>query len=89
MHFNMSVPKSEPPEVRLVNAGAGLDVASHRRWELKRATVEQVLARHPRYDLEHRFAGLLDQHMRLAPRSRCGVICRYGGFKVFVRHSHP
>ncbi len=89
MHFNMSVPKSEPPEARLVNAGAGLDVASHRRWELDRGTVEQVLARHPRYDFEHRFADLLDQHMRLAPRSRCGVICRYGAFKMFVRRSHP
>jgi hypothetical protein len=89
MHFNMGVPASEPAEARLVNAGAAVDVASHHRWEFGRETVAAVLARHPRYSLEHRFADLLDQHMRQAPRTRCGVICRYGGFKLLVRRSHP
>jgi hypothetical protein len=89
MHFNMRLPASEPAEARLVNAGAAVDVASFRRWKLGHETVAAVLARHPRYSLEHRFADLLEQHMRQAPRTRCGVICRYGGFNLFVRRSHP
>lgn len=89
MHFNMHVAKDEPPEARLVNAGAGLDVASARRWLIDKETVAAVLARHPRHGFEDHFAELLDQHMRKAPRTRCGVVCRYGGFKTYVRRSHP
>lgn len=89
MHFNMRVGADASPEARLVNAGAGLDVAGMRRWQIHPDTVAAVLARHPRLGFEDRFADLLGEHARLAPRTRCGVVCRYGGFRVLVRRSHP
>lgn len=89
MHFNMRVPEDETPEARLVNAGAGVDVAGLRRWEIAPETVAAVVARHPRLGFEKRFPDLLGQHTRHAPRTRCGIACRLVGFRMVVRRSAP
>lgn len=89
LHLQAAVGVEHGPEARVVNGGAGVDVARARLWEIEPATRRELLARHPRDGFAPAFATLLAEHARHAPRTRCGVLCRLGGFGLIVRRSDP
>lgn len=60
LHLNPIVDLSHGAEAHLLNAGAALDVAGLRKWEVSLATVDEVLTRYPRL----RFKEELDTLMR-------------------------
>lgn len=59
LHLNPTVGREHGAEAHLVNAGAALDVAGLRKWEVARETQEQVLLRHPRENFKVGIDGLL------------------------------
>jgi hypothetical protein len=87
LHLNPWVSAAQGIEAHLLNAGAAVDVAGLRRWELHPETVTAVVRRHPRADFKRQFRAAFGAHAQAAPRCRVHTLLRYGLFGPMIRHS--
>jgi hypothetical protein len=85
LHFNPHVSLEHGAEAHLLNAGAAVDVAGVRAWEIAPETREAVLARHPRLDFKREIDEQLRAHARGARRGRVAFMYRYGAFGVLIK----
>jgi hypothetical protein len=83
LHMNVEVPVEQGPEAHLLAAGAHLDVAGTRYWELSRAAVDTVLAKHPRRGSKPALAGIFRREAQINPATRAAVYDR------LTRGRHP
>jgi hypothetical protein len=77
LHTSLEAARGEP-EVALLHLGAGMDVVGYRSEDLRRETVEAVVAGWPRLQFKRRFCELLSAEARLTPDSPLGVQWRLG-----------
>lgn len=82
LHLNPVVSLSHGAEAHLLSAGAALDVAGLRKWDIAPATVEGVLQRYPR----QQFKQELDSLMRAQVASR--PCCRMHFFYDKLQFGH-
>ena len=87
LHLNPWVSPAQGAEAHLVNAGAALDVAGLRRWELEPETIDAVVHRHPRADFKRQFRAALDAHAAAAPGCRVQALLRFGLFGPMIRYA--
>ena len=78
IHMNLRVTLDDGAEGYLLTAGAQLDVIGRRYREVDRATVDGVVARHPRAAMKREFADLTVAHGRSAPGTRAAMYSRLG-----------
>jgi hypothetical protein len=78
MHLNPSVPPERGAAAHLLSAGAALDVAGLRLWDVDRQTRTAVLERHPRLDFKPRISAALREHATRAPGCRAHTLLRAG-----------
>ena len=83
LHMNVAVPPSRGPEAHLLTAGAQLEVAGVRYWELSKQAVDLVLPRHPRRGSKRELARLFREEAELNPGTRAAVYHR------LTRGRHP
>lgn len=87
LHLNPWVSPAQGAEAHLLNAGAALDVAGLRHWELDPSTVAAVVGRHPRRGFKREFGGAFRRHAAAAPGCRIHVLLRYGLFGPMIRYA--
>ena len=85
LHLNAKVPAVHGPEAQLLQAGAAFDMIGLRRWDLAPASVDAVLARHPRGPLKR--VGLAGFAAECRPGTRASLLRRGLGFMVLARHT--
>jgi hypothetical protein len=85
LHLNVRVPAEHGPEARLLQAGAALDVAGMRHWELDPRTVSSVVERYPRLRMKDELYPLFTAELH--PRTRAQLLDRWLRFGTLVRHS--
>lgn len=85
LHVNVKVPLASGPEAHLLHAGAGFDVIGRRRPEIASATVEEVLARHPRLDFKREFGALMRAQAEAKPGCRAHLFMRLGMGQLIAR----
>jgi hypothetical protein len=78
LHLNPAVPPEQGPLQHLVHDGILLDVLGARAWELHRAGIERVHARHPRHAFTVRGRPLLEGHARRVPHCRSAALFAAG-----------
>jgi hypothetical protein len=77
LHTSLQAARAEP-EVALLHLGAGMDVVGYRSEDLRRDTVDAVVATRPRLQFKQRFCELLAVEARATPDSPLGVQWRLG-----------
>ncbi len=85
LHLNVSVPAEHGPEAQLLQAGAALDVAGMRHWDIDPETVDAVVDRYPRIRMKDQLYPLFVAELR--PRTRAQLLNRWLRFGTLVRHS--
>ena len=85
MHHSPSVTLDAGPEAYLLAAGAGLDVAGVRSWELPAATRVEAVRAHPRAGFKHVFTEAFRQEAARVPEGRAQLLMRYGAFATAIR----
>jgi hypothetical protein len=85
MHHSPGVELSAGPEAYLLSAGAGVDVAGVRVWELPDSTLADTLAAHPRHEFKRAFGAAFRQEAARVPRGRARLLYRYGAFGAAIR----
>lgn len=85
MHHNPRVTLATGPVAYLLSAGAGLDVAGLRCWELPRTTLAGVVREHPREGFKDHFTRLWAEEAARVPRGRARLLRRYGAFTAAIR----
>jgi hypothetical protein len=85
LHLNVRVSPEHGPEAQLLQAGAALDVAGMRHWELDPRTVDSVVDRYPRMKMKAELYPLF--RAELQPRTRAQFLDRWLRFGTLVRHS--
>jgi hypothetical protein len=85
LHLNARVPPEHGPEAQLLQAGAGLDVAGLRHWELTAETIAAVVERYPRHNMKRASNPLFEAEAH--PGTRAHLLERRLMFGTLVRHS--
>jgi hypothetical protein len=73
------------PVAYLLSAGAGLDVAGLRSWQLPPEMLATVTAAHPRLGFKREFASAFRAEAAGVPRGRAAFLRRYGAFDLAIR----
>ena len=85
MHHSPSVTVDAGPVAYLLSAGAGLDVAGVRSWELPAATIAEAVREHPRTGFKRVFTEAFGQEAARVPEGRAQLLMRYGAFATAIR----
>jgi hypothetical protein len=85
MHHSPAVSLDAGPEAYLLAAGAGLDVAGVRSWELPAATLAEAVREHPRAGFKRVFTEAFRQEAARVPEGRARLLMRYGAFATAIR----
>ncbi len=85
MHHSPRVTLAAGPVAYLLSAGAGVDVAGVRCWELPRATLSDTVRDHPREGFKEYFAQAWADEAARVPRGRARLLRRYGAFTAAIR----
>jgi hypothetical protein len=85
MHHTPGVGVDAGPVAYLLAAGAGLDVAGLRSWELPRATLAEAVREHPRHGFKDVFTEAFRQEAARVPQGRAQLLLRYGAFAAAIR----
>ena len=85
MHHSPRVPLSAGPVAYLLSAGAGVDVAGVRCWELPRATLTPAVRDSPRKGFKDFFAQAWADEAARVPKGRARLLRRYGAFTAAIR----
>jgi hypothetical protein len=79
-HLNPQVRPEHGIEAHLMQAGAGFDVVGIRHWEVATATVQAVLARHPRLGFKKSFGSAICAQANQHRGTRAHFLVRYMRF---------
>lgn len=85
LHHSPRVPLTAGPVAYLLSAGAGVDVAGLRCWELPPATLSDIVREHPRERFKDYFAQAWAVESTRVPRGRARLLRRYGAFNAAIR----
>jgi hypothetical protein len=85
MHHSPRVTLDAGPVPHLLAAGAGVDVAGLRCWELPRAVLRDTVRAHPREGFKTYFADVWADEAARVPRGRARLLRRYGAFTAAIR----
>lgn len=84
MHYSPRVSLDVGPEAYLLAAGAGVDVAGLRSWELPRTVLEDAVRLHPREGFKVYFTKAWAVEAARVPRGRAQLLRRYGAFSAAI-----
>jgi hypothetical protein len=85
LHPSPGVTRAEGPEAYLLSAGAGLDVAGLRSWQLPPDILAAVIAEYPRLGFKREFAAAFRTEAARVPRGRVAFLRRYGAFDLAIK----
>lgn len=85
MHHSPGITLADGPVAYLLSAGAGVDVAGLRSWQLPPRVVAAVVAQRPRLGFKREFAAALRAEAAAVPRGRARLLCRYGAFDQLIK----
>lgn len=85
MHHSPRVTLAAGPVAYLLAAGAGVDVAGLRCWELPHATLTETVREHPREGFKEYFAQAWADEAARVPQGRARLLRRYGAFTAAIR----
>jgi len=84
MHYSPRVSLDVGPEAYLLAAGAGVDVAGLRSWELPRPVLADAVRLHPREGFKVYFTKAWSVEAARVPRGRAQLLKRYGAFSAAI-----
>ncbi len=84
MHHNPRVPLAAGPVAYLLAAGAGVDVAGVRCWDLPPSVVADAVRDHPREGFKAYFTRVWAAESARVPQGRAKVLRRYGAFTAAI-----
>jgi hypothetical protein len=84
MHHSPRVTLAAGPVAYLLSAGAGVDVAGLRCWELPRAVLADAVCEYPRESFKKYFALAWADEAARVPRGRARLLRRYGAFTAAI-----
>lgn len=84
MHHSPRVSLDVGPEAYLLSAGAGVDVAGLRSWELPRTVLEDAVRLHPREGFKVYFTKAWAVEAARVPQGRAQLLRRYGAFSAAI-----
>jgi hypothetical protein len=84
MHHNPRVARDAGPVAYLLAAGAGVDVAGVRSWQLPAATLTAAVRDHPRDGFKRYFTHAWAEEAARVPRGRARLLRRYGAFTAAI-----
>jgi HD domain len=85
MHHSPGVTVAAGPVAYLLSAGAGVDVAGVRSWELPPEILTTAVSAHPRESFKQAFAAAFGEEAARVPLGRTRFLHRYGAFAVAIR----
>lgn len=85
MHHTPGVTLAHGPVAYLLSAGAGVDVAGVRSWQLPPDLLTSVVAAHPRLGFKREFAAAWRTEAVRVPRGRAAFLRRWGAFDLAIR----
>lgn len=85
LHHSPGVTLAHGPVAYLLSAGAGLDVAGLRSWQLPADVRDAITRDYPRAGFKREFAAAFRAEAARVPRGRAAFLCRYGGFDLAVK----
>ena len=85
MHHSPRVTRADGTVPYLLSAGAGVDVAGLRSWELPSRTLAAAVHEHPRYAFKKYFATAWKDEAARVPQGRARLLGRYGAFTAAIR----
>ncbi len=85
MHHSPRVTLAAGPVAYLLAAGAGVDVAGLRCWELPRGILTDTVRTHPREGFKEYFADAWADEAARVPQGRARLLRRYGAFTAAIR----
>ena len=85
MHYTPGVTADAGPVAYLLSAGAAVDVAGLRCWELPPATLANAVREHPRDGFKDAFTEAFRQEAARVPEGRARLLLRYGAFAAAIR----
>lgn len=84
MHYSPRVSLDVGPEAYLLAAGAGVDVAGLRSWELPRTVLADAVRLHPREGFKVYFTQAWAAEAARVPRGRAPLLRRYGALSAAI-----
>jgi hypothetical protein len=85
LHHSPYVPPARGPVAYLMAAGAGVDVAGLRSWQLPPDLLAAVVDQHPRLGFKDEFTATLRTEAARVPRGRVQFLRRYGAFDLAIK----
>jgi hypothetical protein len=85
LHHTPGVTVAHGPVAYLLSAGAGLDVAGLRSWQLPPDLLTAVTTAHPRVGFKAEFAAAFRTEAARVPRGRPAFLRRYGAFGLAIK----
>jgi hypothetical protein len=85
MHHSPRVTRAAGPVAYLLAAGAGVDVAGLRCWDLPRSVLTQAVSEHPRVGFKQYFTQAWADEAARVPQGRARLLRRYGAFTAAIR----
>jgi len=85
MHHTPGVTVDAGPVAYLLSAGAAVDVAGLRCWDLPSATLADAVREHPRNGFKKEFAEAFRQEAARVPEGRAQLLLRYGALAAAIR----
>jgi hypothetical protein len=85
MHHTPGVTPAAGPVAYLLAAGAAVDVAGLRSWELPSSTIAQAVREHPRTGFKNAFTEAFRQEVARVPEGRAQLLLHYGALAAAIR----
>jgi hypothetical protein len=85
LHHSPGVPLARGAVAYLLAAGAGVDVAGVRSWQLPPDLIAAVVEEHPRLGFKSEFTEAFRTEAARVPRGRAQFLRRYGAFDLAIR----
>jgi len=79
------VPTAAGPEAYLLSAGAAVDVAGVRTWDLPTQTLTDAVRDYPRLGFKKAFAEAFRAEAARVPRGRAQLLNRYGALIAAIK----
>jgi hypothetical protein len=84
LHYSPGVSLAHGPVAYLLSAGAGVDVAGLRSWELPPQVLADAVAQRPRLGFKREFRAAFRAEADAVPRGRARLLRRYGAFDLAI-----
>jgi hypothetical protein len=85
LHYSPNVPPTCGSVAYLLAAGAGVDVAGLRSWQLPPDLLAAVVEQHPRLGFKREFAAAFRAEAARVPRGRAQFLRRYGALDLAIK----